>query len=200
MPKSKASTLSALVTLLMERFLPDAQQRYVLPNLQASEWYRKYNDFVPEYLRGRPRSVILHCLNRKLRSSDYAREDLSMKTTEGVFVIKKKDGNQHLVSFGRDSLDLLPSCSCKDWIRWHLPCKHFFTIFRLMEGWGWNSLPQKYLQSAYLSTDQDATDLYFSQFSSDQPSDAIDSGQEVSNINLPRAEDVKQPIPVKVRM
>ena len=42
MPKQRASTLSALVSLLVERFLPEAQQSYVLPNLKTAEWYRRF--------------------------------------------------------------------------------------------------------------------------------------------------------------
>ena len=56
MPKERASTLSALVPLLVERFLPEAQQSYVLPNLKTAEWYRRYNDFVPCFFRGRQSS------------------------------------------------------------------------------------------------------------------------------------------------
>ena len=76
MPKTRAVTLSSLVCLLVERVLPDAQQRYVLPNLKSSEWLRKYSDFVPNFLRGRPRSVILHCLDRQSRSSKYCSDDI----------------------------------------------------------------------------------------------------------------------------
>ena len=150
MPKTRASTLSALVTLLVERFLPDAQQSYVLPNLKASEWYRTYNEFVPEFLRGRPRSVILHCLSRQSRGNKYSDEDLSTGSEEGVFLIQKKDGSHNVVNFGKSSQEGMPSCSCKDWIRWHLPCKHFFAVFKLRQVWNWNALPEKYLSSAYL--------------------------------------------------
>ena len=37
-PKQRASTLSALVCLLVDRFLPGAHQSYILPNSKASEW------------------------------------------------------------------------------------------------------------------------------------------------------------------
>ena len=37
------------------------------------------------------------------------------------------------------------------WLQWHIPCKHFFTIFWLVEGWVWNALPETYKRSARLS-------------------------------------------------
>ena len=103
MPKQRASTLSALVSLLVERFLPEAQQSYVLPNLKTAEWYRRYNDFVPRFLRGRPRSVILHCIDRQSRSNKYHDEDLIDGEKEGAFIIQRKDGAQYMVDFGRNS-------------------------------------------------------------------------------------------------
>ena len=137
----RAGTLSALVCLLVERFLPETQQSYVLPNLKASEWYRRYNDFVPGFLRGRPRSVILHCLDRQSRSNKYHGGDLREGGKEGVFTLQKTDGTKHVVDFGRSSQDQMPSCSCKDWTRWHIPCKHFFAVFRLKQAWCWDALP-----------------------------------------------------------
>lgn len=206
MPKTRATTLSALVTLLVERFLPDAQQRYVLPNLKASEWYRRYNDFVPGFLRGRPRSIILHCLNRQSRSNKYSDQSLSKGEEEGVFMIQKKDGSHYVVNFGRNSHEQMPSCSCKDWTRWHLPCKHFFAVFKLKETWGWNALPQTYLNSSYLSTDKDATDAFFCKYSDgtcteerlEQPNNNMDV--VISSTLDQRDGFLEQPIPVKVNI
>ena len=38
----------------------------------------------------------------------------------------------------------IPSCSCSDWMKWQLPCKHFFALFRLVPEWSWESLPESY--------------------------------------------------------
>ena len=216
MPKQRASTLSALVCLLVERLLPDAQQSYVFSNLKACEWYRQYNDVVPDFLRGRPRSVILHCLERQSRSKEYKDEELREEEMEGVFIIQGKDGAQYVVDFGRNSQEQKPSCSCKDWIRWHIPCKHFFAIFRLRAEWGWDALPQSYRESAYLSTDHNATDSYFAQFStvlpsaeyspksSTGPSDSAQATNSSGSTQLnaresPESTSLRQEIPNKVR-
>ena len=111
MPKQRASTLSALVSLLVERFLTEAQQSYVLPNLKTAERYRWYNDFVPRFLRGRPRSVILHCLDRQSQSNKYHDKDLIDGEEEGAFIIQRKDGAQYMVDFGTNSQEQMPCCA-----------------------------------------------------------------------------------------
>ena len=44
------------------------------------------------FLRGRPRSVILHCLDRQSRSNKYHGGDLREGGKEGVFTLQKTDG------------------------------------------------------------------------------------------------------------
>ena len=57
----------------------------------------------------------------------------------------------YAVDFGRSSGE--PSCSCLDWNKWNIPCKHFFAVFRLIPNWNWNCLPFSYRSSPYLSTE-----------------------------------------------
>ena len=47
----------------------------------------------------------------------------------------------------------MPECTCKDWTRWHIPCKHFFAVFNHFPNWGWASLPTTYLENEYLTAD-----------------------------------------------
>ena len=55
----------------------------------------------------------------------------------------------------------MPSCTCQDWTNWHIPCKHFFTIFKHRSAWQWSNLPPSYLHSPYLSTDVGALEKHF---------------------------------------
>ena len=71
-------------------------------------------------------------------------------TKKGVFMIQGSSGYIYTVSFGAESG--IPSCSCSDWTKWQLPCKHFFALFRLVPEWSWESLPECYRKGAYLST------------------------------------------------
>lgn len=62
---------------------------------------------------------------------------------------------------------------------------------KLKEAWEWSALPEQYLNSAYLSTDKDATDAFFNQFS-DQSTDDFDNNSSADQA-------MQQPIPIKVR-
>lgn len=57
----------------------------------------------------------------------------------------------NIVDFGK--ADDKPSCTCQHWTNTNFPCKHFFLIFQYREKWNWDSLPQQYLSSPYLSAD-----------------------------------------------
>lgn len=156
LPHKKSMTLSSIITLIIKTFLPENHQKYLFLNYKQSSQYRSYKDFVPTYLHGRPRSTISHCLERRSKSLKYTSEDVTVIDEEkGCFTVMGSSGKKHEVSFSD------PSCSCRDWITFHLPCKHFFGIFRLHSKWDWNSLPDSYRNSAYLSTDQSAIDDYF---------------------------------------
>lgn len=155
-------TVSALVRVLVESFLPDMRQKYVIQNLKASEWYRQYKSFVPDFLRGRPRSLIIHCLERQARAKKFDETSVISNPQSGIFTIMKQSNGSHTVNFGVNSSE--PSCTCKDWKKWNIPCKHFFAVFSVKAEWGWNALPSSYLQSAYLSCDTDTVTSFYKEF------------------------------------
>lgn len=137
---------------MYEEFNPDIHHKYLFLNYKVSSSYRTYNDFVPSYLHGRPRQVILHCLERKSSSRKYDQSDIiSQDTTAGVFTIKGSSNKLHTVNFGTTTGE--PSCTCPDWIQWRIPCKHFFAVFKFFEKWGWESLPEQYKSEPHISSD-----------------------------------------------
>ena len=163
LPRKKSLTLSTTVSLLIEKFLPVCHEKYLFQNYKQSGQYRSYKSFVPDYLYGRPRNTILHCLERKTKALKYLLSDISPNDLEnGEFTIKGTNNKQYKVNFGVKSTDRMPSCTCQDWITWHLPCKHFFAIFNLYPHWGWKQLPNEYLNSAYLCMDTDTLHNNFS--------------------------------------
>lgn len=125
MPRKKAMTLSAIATLIVETFLPDTYQKYLFMNYKQSAQYRSYKSFIPDFLHGRPRSVIIHSLERRSKSLKYTQEDVSTVDDEDTFTVKGSNDKAHTVSFGSKSGNLTPSCTCRDWVEWHIPCKHF---------------------------------------------------------------------------
>lgn len=155
LPKGKNITLSHLVTILVEEFLPEAFHKYQKENFAMTESYRSYNDFVPDYLRGRPRKVVLHCLSRIQKAAKFSKESIKEIANEhGTFIVHSPSGKQHKVQFMAE--ENMPRCTCKDWIRWHIPCKHFLAVFTHFPQWGWASLPKSYLENEYISTDSAA--------------------------------------------
>ena len=131
--------------------LPESFHKYQKENFAMTESYRSYNDFVPDYLRGRPRKVVIHCLSRIQKVAKFKRESVTMTSTAGTFSVCSPSVKTHEVQFTGDNN--MPQCTCKDWIRWHIPCKHFMAIFTHYPQWGWNKLPQSYLENEYISAD-----------------------------------------------
>ena len=151
LPKRKRLSLSSIIVLLVQEFLPDTHRKYLFENFKMTSDYRQYKSFVPDYLHNRPRSVIKHCLERKSNGQKYAKEDVScIDGIYGKFQVKGS-ANTHNIDFGKESYD--PSCTCKDWLKWKMPCKHFFGVFKHYPKWNWNALPRSYLNSEYLSSD-----------------------------------------------
>ena len=134
-------------------------------NYMQTNEYRRYKSIVPEYLLDRPRSTILHCSERKSKSCKYTKDEvLPTDMEQGIFEIKKSVSKTNTVNFGFNTNDKMPFsafCTIPDWIKWHLPCKHFFAVFSLYPSWNCYKLPQAYLESAYLSTDQQSLDNFF---------------------------------------
>lgn len=146
-------SLSQVVTAIVEQFLPEHYRKYLFLNFQMDSTYRAYTSYLPSYLQGRPRRVILHCLAREEKASKaLSPNDVSCTDSKnGLFLVSGKSGYTHTVNFGTQTGK--PSCTCQDWTKNNIPCKHFFLIFKTEKGWGWNSLPQSYLNSPYLCCD-----------------------------------------------
>ena len=178
LPKKNSLTLSGIATLLVKNYLPDMHQKYIFENYKLSGEYRTYSSKVPSYLHGRPHSVITHCLHRKAKGNKYTSEDVTV-VGDGIFEVTKPNGGKHTVVFcGEDGA---PSCTCKDWLRHHIPCKHFFGVFNFFpDNWNWFALPKSYVESSYLSRDDSALESYFGNNSSCDP-ESVSTETDPSN-------------------
>lgn len=72
---------------------------------------------------------------------------------KGTFHVMKENGQYHTVEFCCGN-DQMPMCSCQDWKKFHIPCKHFFAVFRSQSNWQWDRLPLAYLDGPYISMDK----------------------------------------------
>ena len=161
---------------------------------------------VPEYLHGRPPSVVKHCLIRKTKSNKYTEDAVKQAEMPGEFHVIK-DAKKHTVNFGTSDNSTL-ACSCKDWKKWHIPCKHFFAVFRWVPGWNWNNLPLEYRNSAYLATDNSAIEDYLAMqgvcdFNKSVSEDAAVSSSEQfhhdddTSSSVTHSEVASDPVPTK---
>ena len=197
LPRSKQkATLSSTLTILIERYLPTCKQKYLFQNYRQSPQYRTYKNFVPTYLHNRPRSVILHCLDRKTRSVKFLAPAIQdINTERGVFEVSKNSTSKQTVDFGRGESSDMPSCTCKDWQQYHIPCKHFFAVFQHRSEWQWEQLPETYLNSAYLTVDRDALDKHFSQLPTPQDREDESLPESESVCHEPEGEKITEDLP-----
>ena len=158
--RHKNLTLSSLMCILIEHFLPEMYEKYVTAQFKMTGSYRQYYSWVPDFLHNRPRTVIAHSLQRiqNCEKEKYKESDIQMLSEEnGQFAVKSKSGRVCTLQFGNCSVP--PSCSCEDWTKYHLPCKHFFAVFCFKAEWTWDRLPKNYLNSPRLSCDIDVLEL-----------------------------------------
>jgi hypothetical protein len=109
LPRKRSMTLTGLVRLLVDQFLPDSHQHYLFENYRQMDIYRVPANVVPSYLQGRPRTLIKHCLVRKTKSNKFTRDSIHQKDTPGSFEIIKDSGAKHTVSFFTESNNQMPS-------------------------------------------------------------------------------------------
>ena len=144
LPRGKVS-LTSLLAILVEEFVPEQKKKYLIPTVSQGSGFRKYNDFVPHFLHNRPHTVIKHCLARRLQARSFNPDDITIND-EGVFHVKSSDQDGHyVVDYGT------PKCTCSDYLKYGIPCKHFLAVFRHIDRWGWNALPAAYRSSPVLT-------------------------------------------------
>ena len=72
----------------------------------------------------------------------------------GQFRLLSQEGSKHYHISLRGT-DPSPSCTCKDWERKHLPCKHIFAIFNHNPTYGFQSFNGQYINSPFLTLDEE---------------------------------------------
>lgn len=87
-------------------------------------------------------------MKRLTRASEYCGEEVTAGTKEGTFRIKSEweMGGFYEVDFN------LPSCSCLDFRKSKLACKHFGAVLLLTDGWAFSRLPAAYRDGPYLKS------------------------------------------------
>ena len=63
-----------------------------MQNLKVSEWYRQYRSFVPDFLRGRPHSLIIHCLERQAKAKKFDEANIKGNPQDGIQSLNRSMG------------------------------------------------------------------------------------------------------------
>jgi len=121
----KHCSLSALLKVVVTKFLPDRFREYMLANVQMMASHRAYNVNLDVALHEKPLSVI-----SALRTSEgRVRRDMSARVRRvgsGEFTVPSDSrGNAEytVIINGENS-----SCTCCRFRRTKMPCKHFFLV------------------------------------------------------------------------
>ncbi|XP_065657884.1 uncharacterized protein LOC136082459 isoform X2 [Hydra vulgaris] len=157
--KYNNSSLTGMLTLLIEEFFTDKLESYTDANFKMDARYRRYGCWVPKYLYNRPRSLVKHCLLRK-STADYMDLNTVVMMKHGIFTVSSTidSSTKYFVHFGDENI--MPKCTCYDWISTGYPCKHFFAIFKKYPAWSWNTLSKLYVNSPFLNLDEDNYDIF----------------------------------------
>lgn len=120
-------------------------------NVRAHSLYRGYSQDIPSYLHDRPHQVVKHCMAKKhLAEEFYTKQVLLHQSDDGMFKVQSSTQTNVWYTVRFDT----PSCSCMSYQHDHLPCKHFFAVFKNYPEWGWEKLPLRYISSPTLTLDE----------------------------------------------
>lgn len=102
---------------------------------------------MPTFLHNRPSDMVMHIKDQM--AADLGPHQIT-ETSPGTFkVTSEADRGSYVITLGSGST--LPSCSCEDWKRNRLPCKHFCAGF--IAGWTWDDLCPQYKNSPLFTLD-----------------------------------------------
>ena len=118
--------------------------------MECLDSIRRYHTDTPTFLHNRPRPFVDHCLKRLPPAASVS--DAIQHVHNGTFLVPS------VASSGAYTVQLqsssgVPSCTCPDWLKYRLPCKHMLAVFSAYPAWGWDSLPAAYRNFPHFSLD-----------------------------------------------
>ena len=92
-------------------------------------------------------------MNRISAVGDISSEEIRDGKSKGEFHVASAESKNiwYDLSFGAD--DKMPKCSCPDFSRTGLLCKHFFAVFQHNADWKWEALPKSFRENPHLCLD-----------------------------------------------
>jgi len=117
----------------------------------ASDSYKQYNEDIPDYLHNRPKKIVQHCMKRLAASREV--DCTTIHKHEGGFSVKSSCGSQEY-NVKLCNEHQFPKCTCEDFKIHFLPCKHMFAIFNKYPEVSWDSFPEWYRNSVFMTLDE----------------------------------------------
>jgi len=191
--KRKSHSLTGMLTILIEEFLPSNYERYCDENLKCNSWYRAYASNVPEYLRNKPRDLVKHCMLKIEEAKHYDKTGITVVGEKRFkmlsFESESRQRKVYSIFFGDENT--MPSCSCESWRRSAYPCKHIFAIFAKYAEYSWESLSPLYITSPFLCLDQLDNDVQ-SENTTNNSTDVEEDSISSSNSEAPLINDLPE--------
>ena len=126
----KNCTLSELISVLIETFLPKLYERYVEQNVRFTSGFKKYHTSIPYFLKDKPKVLVTDLLQKMDKVTTEMIDSVKV-WTDNTFTVHSSDissDKSFIVDFGNE--DTFCSCTCPDYRRNRMICKHFFAVIK----------------------------------------------------------------------
>ena len=89
---------------------------------------------IPAFLYNKPKIFVQHCLKRLIPMEDIERKG-------DAFIVNSGSGSGIL-----HTVSTMPTCTCKDWDKFHWPCKHLLAVINSPSypSFTWEGQPETY--------------------------------------------------------
>ena len=145
-------TLMEMLKVVIQEFLPKLSDRYVELNIKYTEKDKKFKTVLPPLLKNRPRKIIDHLLDQiskvesaEINSVEIVGGNAFNVTSPDLSSIHKLKYRVHLGDENR-----FCSCTCNDYRRNRMLCKHFFTVIDSSKSNFYN-ISKLFLEHPYLN-------------------------------------------------
>ena len=92
----KHMTLSHIVNNITDQFLPALHHKYEFKNFKQFDFYRSYKpSVVPNYLQGRLKETILHCVHGQASSNKFVKKDVTQVVVHREIRNKRQESIVH---------------------------------------------------------------------------------------------------------
>ena len=90
--------------------------------------YRKYDSTLPYWLRNKPQKIAKHFVERFISAVSIKDEHVTLdESCEKAFLVKSSNMNDICIIYVGNE-NSFPSCTCADWRKSLLPCKHMLSV------------------------------------------------------------------------